>query len=249
MTAIRSASASASSRLWGGEHHRAAHRPQLPDLLPQTAARLDVESGRRLVQKDQLRVAGQREREHHPLLLPPGEPAVAPLAQLLETGHCEQPGDRERRRIIAAEQLQVLGDGEGVGNTGDLQHGAAAQPDRLRSGRLPEHARHSFLHPQAAQEQPDPRWSCRRRSGRARPAPRRTGSPDPVRRARRRRRSDGSHSTVSPRTRPTYSVLSQTSVATPAHDRYESGDSPITSPRDRRPACSMCCPWATVGCL
>ena len=73
-----------------GEHGGASGRLQGADLPPQAAPRLDVEPRRRLVEEDQLRIAGQRQREHHALLLAAGQALEAAPAHLLQPGHREE---------------------------------------------------------------------------------------------------------------------------------------------------------------
>src|SRR5918997_2098542 len=58
---------------------------QLPDVTPQLVAQLDVHPGRRLVEKENLRVVHKGPGEQHAPLHPPGQ-GVDPLAALLRQG-------------------------------------------------------------------------------------------------------------------------------------------------------------------
>ena len=68
----------------------------------------DVEADRRLVEEEQVRVAADRERELHPLLLPARQRAVAAIGDGRQIGRGERRVHRHRRRVVAAEQVHVL---------------------------------------------------------------------------------------------------------------------------------------------
>ena len=73
----------------GGEQDRLAERAQVLDRLPAAPPRLRVEAGGRLVEKDQVRVAGQRERQVEAAALAAGELAdlgVLVLGELDDAG-------------------------------------------------------------------------------------------------------------------------------------------------------------------
>src|SRR5207247_11311573 len=95
-----------------GQQDRIPRRPERPDDLPQLAAGLGVEPGRRLVEEQQLRTVDQRARDREPLLLPAGQGADAGPALLLELHQAEHLVDRMLAPVEAAEQRDRLGDGE-----------------------------------------------------------------------------------------------------------------------------------------
>ena len=66
------------------QNNRAPRLLQLVHQVPQMPPRLRIEPRRRLVQKQQLRIAHQRRRHRQPLLLPAGEPAHARLPLLFQ---------------------------------------------------------------------------------------------------------------------------------------------------------------------
>ena len=66
------------------QNDRAPGLLQPIDQIPQMAPRLRIETCRRLIQKQQLRIADQRARHGQPLLLPARQPAYARLSLLFE---------------------------------------------------------------------------------------------------------------------------------------------------------------------
>lgn len=127
-----------------GQQHRAARRPGLTDALLEHGFHQRIESGRRLVEQQQLDVAGQcgDQRDLLPVALGVGAPLlpgveVEPLTQLLPAGGVSsptQPGE-EIDRLTSGQigpQLHITGY---VGETAVQRHGvgprvAAEQPSR-----------------------------------------------------------------------------------------------------------------------
>jgi len=72
-----------------GEDGGASGRLQPPDLVPEAPTAVEVQPRGRLVEEHQFGVAGERQREHHPLFLPSGELSEAPVAEFLEPRHFE----------------------------------------------------------------------------------------------------------------------------------------------------------------
>ena len=94
------------------EHDRAARALEFLDELPELAACLRIEAGRRLVEKQQLRIADERAREREPLLLAARQRADARAPLLLEL---HEPDDVLGRRSFvkeAAEQADGFFDRE-----------------------------------------------------------------------------------------------------------------------------------------
>ena len=80
-----------------GQHDRAARAAKAQHQLPQLAARLRIQPGRRLVEEQDVRLADQRARDRQPLPLAArqlADPRVTLLSQL-DVG--QQRGDRPRR--------------------------------------------------------------------------------------------------------------------------------------------------------
>ena len=72
-----------------GENDGAARLLELVDQVPQMAARLGIEAGGRLVEKQQLRIADQRAGHGQPLLLPAGESCPRARCASLRAARCE----------------------------------------------------------------------------------------------------------------------------------------------------------------
>src|SRR2546425_10473231 len=96
----------------GGEEHSAARRAKPPDHLPQLAARLWIEPGRRLVQEQQLGPAHQRARHGEALLLPARQLPDPRRAPLLELDEPEDLVHGMGARVEAAKQPHRLRDGQ-----------------------------------------------------------------------------------------------------------------------------------------
>ena len=78
------------------------------DELPGVPASLRVKAGRQLVEDRDLRVADQRERDCHPLLLASGEPPVVGVALRGEVEQVQQLARVGRVRVEGGEQLHQL---------------------------------------------------------------------------------------------------------------------------------------------
>ena len=117
--------------------------------------RIDVEPRGGLVQEQQFGIAGQRQGEHHPLLLTSGELPVPAPGELLEARHGKQARSRKRRRIICAKEFNVLAHGQVRGDARDLEHRPPPNPHFGRSGCQTEYTRRALLHPQAPEEEAD----------------------------------------------------------------------------------------------
>ncbi len=73
------------------------------DGFPHTFASGDVETGGRFVEEQNLRAAGDRQRELHAPLLTAGKFAVAALHDVVDAGERDDVGERARIGIVAAE--------------------------------------------------------------------------------------------------------------------------------------------------
>ena len=98
----------------GGQEHRVAARAELADDVPQLAAGLGIEAGRRLIEEQQLGAADQRARDGEPLFLPAGERAHAGAAFLLELYEGEHFVHGVGAPVETTEQLHRFRDGEFV---------------------------------------------------------------------------------------------------------------------------------------
>ena len=76
-----------------GQQDRPACLLEFPDEVPELPARLRIEARRRLVEKQQIRIADERAGERQPLLLPSGERADPGVALLVEL---DEPNDLGR---------------------------------------------------------------------------------------------------------------------------------------------------------
>ncbi|MDF3042397.1 MAG: hypothetical protein K0Q71_5103 [Thermomicrobiales bacterium] len=68
-------------QLVGGEHHGHSLAVQLGEQVQDVVAGLDVDTGGGLVENEEVRLANQRARQEHPLLLSAGEVTNLPPAQ------------------------------------------------------------------------------------------------------------------------------------------------------------------------
>ena len=89
------------------QQNRPARALELFDQVPELAARLRIEPRRRLVEKQQLRVADERAREREPLLLPARKRADARAPLLLELHERDHVLGRRTLREEAAEERTV----------------------------------------------------------------------------------------------------------------------------------------------
>ena len=101
-------------------------RAQLLHQRVDLEARLRIEAGRRLVEKQHLRVVDQRECQREPLLLPARQLAVRGVALFPEHQPLEQRVAVDRLRIQAGEQPQRLADGDAFRQIGRLEADADA---------------------------------------------------------------------------------------------------------------------------
>ena len=90
-----------------------------------------------------------------PLLLPAGELPEPPVAEFSQTRHVQQPPHRQRRRVVGPKERQVLPDGEGVRNAGDLEHRAPPETDVRGVRDAAEHPRGPLLNLEGSEEQAD----------------------------------------------------------------------------------------------
>src|SRR5918999_2139573 len=105
----------------GREHDRPPGRFQCFDQIPYLATRLRVESGRWLVEKEELGITDDRAREGKALLLATGERADSPRPLLLELNDREDLGDIAALRVKAPKEAQRLLDGQLLGELRVLQ--------------------------------------------------------------------------------------------------------------------------------
>ena len=72
------------------QEDRAPGPLELVDEVPELPAGLRIESGRRFVEEQEVRIADQRARQREPLLLAPGEHADARVALFLQLNQPDQ---------------------------------------------------------------------------------------------------------------------------------------------------------------
>ena len=137
----------------GREEHRAAGFHLGADLRPEAAPGLDVQPDRRLVEKQQVRIAAERESEEKPLALAARKLAEEPLLDPFQAGHGEGLPQRQRPRVVAGDEVDVLADLEGLGYLRDLQHGAGPHPRRRVARLAPEEARRAAAGAQQPEQQ------------------------------------------------------------------------------------------------
>src|SRR6202521_3719363 len=118
-----------------GQQNRLALLGEIADALQKEPAGLDVHADSWFVEKDDLGIAGDGEREVEPLALAAGQLASLLLALRLEAGQADGALRRHGVRIVGAEELDELAHGQRVRDTGLLQHHAAAAA-RAAIGRL-----------------------------------------------------------------------------------------------------------------
>ncbi len=124
-----------------GEQHRLAEGREVADDVPGLATGTRIEARRRLVQEQQLRVARQAERKvQAPALAArqPTDPRTRPIGQI-DKG--QQFVDRSRMRIVAAVEVENLGNGQVGLHARRLEHDPDALPEpTVAQGRVePEH--------------------------------------------------------------------------------------------------------------
>ena len=96
------------------------------DLLPEAAAGLDVHAHSGLVEEDELGVAAEAKAEEQTLLLAAAELLEEAVLNAFELSDLDDLGDGKRVGVVAAEEVDVLADLEGLGDACDLEHGADA---------------------------------------------------------------------------------------------------------------------------
>ena len=145
--------------------------PEALEHLPQLAARLRVEPGRRLVEKQQLGPAGQRAGHRQPLLLSAGQLA-APSASRLPSSSTRARSVVDRRARADRTSGTAAASPRRV-SLSDSCVSCSWMPSRARSAArvaLPARAEHldvAGVGRRAAPPGSRSWWSCRRRSGRA----------------------------------------------------------------------------------
>ena len=104
-----------------GENDGASGLLELVHHVPQMAARLRVESGRGLVEKQQLRIANQGAGHGQPLLLPAGKAAYAGMALFFKLRGANRLVDRDAVAKETAKKPERLLDGKFVRELGFLE--------------------------------------------------------------------------------------------------------------------------------
>ncbi len=112
------------------QQHRLAALGQRADLLPETAPRLNVHPDGRLIEEDQIGVATQRQTEEHALLLPSAQLAEHSVFDTLQLCDPHNLSHRQRARIVAAEEIEMLAHAKRLRDARHLQHRAHASPRR-----------------------------------------------------------------------------------------------------------------------
>jgi hypothetical protein len=101
-------------------------RAQAADRLPRLPPRCGIESRRRLVEEDELRVADQREGEVETAQLPARQRAYALVATSFEPHEFDDLFGRSRPGVVAGEDLEDLAHREQVVDGGRLEHDSDA---------------------------------------------------------------------------------------------------------------------------
>src|ERR1700730_10703380 len=125
----------------GGQQDRLAEIAQVAHGLPSASPCLGVETGRGLVQEDQLRVADQCQREVEPPQLPAREPATERIRLLLQSRQRQDLLDLARSRVEAPPVAQGLARGHVAVDPARLQpySDALAQRPAAHARIGPEH--------------------------------------------------------------------------------------------------------------
>ena len=111
------------------EQHGPAGLAKAADDVPQLPARLRIEAGRRLVEKQKLRIADQCAGDGQPLLLSAGEIANPRLGFLFERNLRHRLFRLDSLPVEAAEERERFADGELFGESCFLQRDADSLPD------------------------------------------------------------------------------------------------------------------------
>ena len=117
-----------------GENDGAAAPLEVVDQVPQMAARLGIEAGGGLVEKEQLGIADQGAGHGQALLLAAGEPADAGVALFFELRGADGFFDRDAAAEEAAKEAQRLFDGELVRELRLLELDADALAELVGAG-------------------------------------------------------------------------------------------------------------------
>src|SRR4051812_41602760 len=96
----------------GGQHCRATRRLELVDQVPQLPPRLGIQSRRRFIEKEQVRIADDRAGEGQALLLAAGQLADASVALFIELDAGDHLIDLRAGLVEAAKETQRLVDRE-----------------------------------------------------------------------------------------------------------------------------------------
>ena len=124
------------------EQHRAAGGTELPDDLPELAPRLWIETGRRLIEEQQVRLADERTGNRQPLLLSARQCDDARAPFFFELDERQHFVDCVRAPIKRAEYGECLLNGELVGELRFLELNAQAFAERASFGAFaPGHAK------------------------------------------------------------------------------------------------------------
>ena len=113
------------------QQNRLAERAQRPDHVPRSTPCCRIETGGRLVEEDEVRVADQRYSEVEPALLTAGKSLHARVSLLLEADELDHLVDVARPVVVTGEHAVRLGDGDRRPELRLLQHHA----DPLSEGR------------------------------------------------------------------------------------------------------------------
>ena len=112
--------------IMGSEEDGFALLCEVADLVPECATGFDVEADGGLVEEDEVGVAAQGEGEEDTLLLAAAELAEGPVFDALKLGDAEDVGYWKRVRVVAAKEVEMFADAEGLEDAGDLKHGSDA---------------------------------------------------------------------------------------------------------------------------
>ena len=104
-----------------GQDDRSPFRLELGDEVPELATRLRIESGGRLVEKQQLRIPDERAGDGEPLLLAAGQGPDARQSFLTELDLIDDLADVARLAVEALEEGERLVDGQLLGELGILE--------------------------------------------------------------------------------------------------------------------------------
>lgn len=122
------------------EHDRAAGVDVRPRSPPEGPAGGSIHRRRRLVEHEQPRPAGEREREPHALLLAARQVLHPPPGDGLEVADRERLRERQRPGMEPSGERHQLGDGRARRQAAHLQHRADRPAADRRARRRAEHA-------------------------------------------------------------------------------------------------------------